>query len=58
MTTTESGQVRDEVELRQRIADPLSAVSARDLDRLLDPFAADVDEFDVKPSFRTNGVAA
>jgi hypothetical protein len=58
MTTTESGQIRDEADLRQRIADPLSAVRARDLDRLLDPFTADADEFDVKPSFRANAVAA
>jgi hypothetical protein len=58
MTTTESGQVRDEAQLRQRIADQLSAVCAKDLDRLMDPFAADVAEFDVKPSFRTDGVAA
>jgi len=58
MTTTESGQVRDEAELRQRIVDQLSAVYARDLDRLMDPFGADAVEFDANPSFRAGGVAA
>jgi hypothetical protein len=58
MITTESGQVRDEADRRHRCADPLSAISARDWDRLMDPFAADGDDVAAEASLRANGIAA
>jgi ketosteroid isomerase-like protein len=58
MTTTESAQVHDEAQLRQLIADQLSAIGAKDLDRLMHHYAADVVVFDVKPPFQTTGAEA
>jgi SnoaL-like domain len=40
------------------IADWASALHAKDLDRLLSHYAADVTVFDVKPLFQTTGAAA
>jgi ketosteroid isomerase-like protein len=58
MTTTESPQTRDEARLRQLIADQTSSIGAKDLDRLLNHYAADVVVFDVKPPFQTTGAKA
>ena len=58
MTTTESAPARDEAQLRQLIADQMSAICAKDLDRLMNHYAADVVVFDAKPPFQTQGAAA
>lgn len=55
MTTLENGQAREELQLRQLIADQMSAICAKDLDRLMENYAADVVVFDVKPPFQTYG---
>ncbi len=49
MTTTESAQARDEAQLRQFIADQMSAICAKDLGRLMNHYAANVVVFDSKP---------
>jgi len=58
MTTPESAQARDEAQLRQLITDQMSAIGAKDLDRLMNHYAADVVIFDVKPPFQTTGAEA
>jgi ketosteroid isomerase-like protein len=58
MTTPESPQTRDEAQLRKLIADQMSAIGAKDLDRLMNHYAADVVVFDVKPPFLTIGAEA
>ncbi len=58
MTTTASAQVCDEAQLRQLIADQMSAICAKDLDRLMNHYAADVVVFDAKPPFQTRGADA
>jgi ketosteroid isomerase-like protein len=58
MTTPESGQARDEAQLRHLIADQMSAIGAKNLDRLMHHYAADVVVFDVKPPFQTTGAEA
>lgn len=49
MTATESAQARGETRLQQLIADQMSAICAKDLDRLMSHYAVDVVVFDVKP---------
>ena len=58
MTTTRSPQACDEAQLRQLIADQLSAICVKDPDRLMHHYAADVIVFDVKPPFQTEGADA
>jgi ketosteroid isomerase-like protein len=58
MTTTQTAPARDEAQIRQLIADQMSALGAKDLDRLMSHYAADVVIFDVKPPFQTKGAAA
>ena len=58
MTTTGSTHARDAAQLRQLIDDQMSAICARDLDRIMNPYAADVVVFDVKPPFQTKGADA
>jgi ketosteroid isomerase-like protein len=53
MTTTESVQARDEAQLRQLIADQMSAICAKDVGRLVSLYAADAVVFDAKPPFQT-----
>ena len=58
MTTPASAQARDEAQLRQLITDQMSAIGAKDLDRLMTHYAAEVVIFDVKPPFQTTGAEA
>ena len=58
MTTSESAQARDEAQLRQLIADQMSAICAKDVDRIMAHYAADVIFFDCKPPFQTKGADA
>lgn len=58
MTTTESTQTHDEAQLRQLIADQMSAICAKDLDRLMHHYASDVVVFDAIPPFQTRGADA
>jgi ketosteroid isomerase-like protein len=58
MTTPESAHARDEAQLRHLIADQMSAIGAKDLDRLMTHYAAGAVVFDVKPPFQTNGADA
>ena len=48
-TTPENAHARDDVHLRQLIAAQMRAIGAKDMDRLMHPYAADVVVFDVKP---------
>lgn len=52
-TATESGQARDEAQLRRLIADQMSAICSKDLDRLMNLYAADAVVCDSKPPFQT-----
>lgn len=58
MTKTESAQARDEAQLRQLIADQMSAICAKDVDRIMNHYAAETIVFDVKPPFQTRGADA
>jgi ketosteroid isomerase-like protein len=58
MTTPESAHAGDEAQLRHLIADQMSAIGAKDLDRLMHPYAAAVVVFDAKPPFQTTGAEA
>jgi ketosteroid isomerase-like protein len=58
MTTIESPQTRNKAQLRQLIDDQMSAICAKDMDRIMDHYAADVAAFDVKPPFQTQGAEA
>jgi uncharacterized protein (TIGR02246 family) len=58
MTTIESLQTRDETQFRQLIANQMSAVCAKDVERVMSHYAADVVAFDVKPPFQTQGANA
>ena len=42
MTTPESAHARDDAQLRHLIADQMRAIGAKDLDRLLNHYAAGV----------------
>ncbi len=53
MTRTASQAHDDEAQLRQLIADQMSAICAKDLDRLTSLYAADPVVFDVKRPFQT-----
>ena len=55
MTTPERRHARDDAQLRHLIADQMRAIGAKDLDRLLNHYAADVVVLDVKPPFQTTG---
>jgi ketosteroid isomerase-like protein len=54
-TTPESAQARDDAQLRHRIADQMSTIGAKDLDRLMTHYTAEVVVFDVKLPFQTTG---
>ena len=56
MLMTESA--RDKAQLQQLIADQMRAICAKDLDRLMNHYAADVVVFDVKPPFQAKGADA
>ncbi|MFY9610616.1 MAG: nuclear transport factor 2 family protein [Blastocatellia bacterium] len=53
--TTEPSKANDEAQLRQLIADQIIAISAKDLDRIMKPYAANVVVFDVKPPLQIKG---
>lgn len=57
MTTT-STITANEVQIRQLIADQQSAICAKDIDRIMFHYTADVIFFDCKPPFQTQGAAA
>lgn len=51
----ENKNARDEQAIRQLIADQQKAVGAKDIDRIMAHYAADVIVFNVKPPFQTRG---
>jgi ketosteroid isomerase-like protein len=53
--TTGNPDSSDEAEIRRLIADQQSAVCAKDVDRIMAHYAADVIVFNVKPPFQTRG---
>jgi uncharacterized protein (TIGR02246 family) len=55
--TTETTKTPDEAQIRQLIADQQSAICAKDVDRIMAHYAADVIYFDCKPPFQTKGAA-
>lgn len=54
----EATSTHAETDLPQLIADQMSAICAKDLDRLMGLYAADAVIFDVKPPFQIQGVDA
>lgn len=56
--TTGNTDTHDEAQLRHLITDQMSAIGAKDLDRLMHHDAANVVVFDVKPPFQTTGADA
>jgi len=56
--TTETTQAHDEAEIRQLIADQISAICAKNVDRIMARYAEDVVYFDCKPPFQTKGAEA
>jgi ketosteroid isomerase-like protein len=56
--TTETTKTQAEAEIRQLIADQLSAICAKDVDRIMSHYATDAIAFDVKPPFQTKGADA
>ena len=58
MMTTEGTEAHGEAQLRHLIADQMSAICTKDVDRLMTHYAADVVVFDAIPPFQTNGVDA
>ncbi len=58
MTTETTKTQQDEAQIRQLIADQMQAICGKDLDRLMNHYAADAVMFDVKPPFQTKGVDA
>ncbi len=57
-STTAGLQAGDEAELRQLITEQMNAIGAKDMDRLMKLYAAEVVVFDVKPPFQTTGADA
>jgi uncharacterized protein (TIGR02246 family) len=57
MTTTNS-KIQDEAQIRQLIANQVSAICAKDIDRIMAHYAQDVTIFDVKPPFQIKGADA
>ncbi|HLW61522.1 MAG TPA: nuclear transport factor 2 family protein [bacterium] len=55
-TTPEDARARDEV--RQLIDDQMRAIRAKDLDRLMSHYAADVVVFNLRPPFQIQGAEA
>ena len=53
--TTETTKTQDEAQIRQIIADTVSAICAKDLDRIMAHYAQDVIIFDGIPPFQTKG---
>ena len=56
--TIEATKTHDEAQIRQLIADQQSAICAKDVDRIMAPYATDVIYFDCKPPFQTKGTDA
>jgi uncharacterized protein (TIGR02246 family) len=56
--TSETTPARDEAEIRQLMEDWMSALSAKDLDRLMKHYAPEVRFFDAVPPFQHQGAAA
>ena len=57
-STSQASQTRDEAEIRQLIAAWSRALEAKDLDGLVANYAPDVLIYDVKPPYKSEGVAA
>ncbi|MEZ6197879.1 MAG: nuclear transport factor 2 family protein [Planctomycetota bacterium] len=58
MPYVDPARVHEEAEISQLIADQMSAIGAKDIDRIMAPYLEDVVVFDVKPPFRLRGAAA
>ncbi|QEL14368.1 YybH family protein [Limnoglobus roseus] len=56
--TVESALTRDEAQIHRLLADQMSAICAKDLDRIMSFYAADAVTFDIKPPFQLKGNAA
>ncbi|MGX2040637.1 YybH family protein [Methylocaldum sp. MU1018] len=56
--TTETIQAYDEARIRQIIADHMSAICSKDVNRIMSYYAPDVVFFDCKPPFQTIGAEA
>lgn len=56
--TTHKPATDDETQIRQLINDQISAICAKDLDRLMSLYAEELIAFDVKPPFQINGADA
>ncbi|MBL8206404.1 MAG: nuclear transport factor 2 family protein [Blastocatellia bacterium] len=56
--TTATTQTNDETLIRQLLAEMTSAIGAKDLDRIMAPYAPDTINYDVKPPFQTKGAEA
>ena len=56
--TSQANQTRDEAEIRKLIAAWSRALEAKDLDGLVANYAPDVLLYDVKPPYKSEGVAA
>ncbi len=57
MTTTTT-KIQDEAQIRELIADEVSAICAKDIDKIMAHYAQDVMIFDVKPPFQIKGADA
>jgi ketosteroid isomerase-like protein len=53
--TSKNTQSATEAEIRRQIADQQRAICAKDIDRIMEHYAADVIVFNVKPPFQTRG---
>ena len=56
--TTATTQTNDEAQIRQLLAEQTNAISAKDLDRIMAPYATEMINYDVKPPFQTKGAEA
>lgn len=56
--TTHKPATDEETQIRQLIDEQISAICAKDLDRLISLYAEELVAFDVKPPFQLNGSAA
>jgi uncharacterized protein (TIGR02246 family) len=56
--TPEPTKAHDEAQLEQLIAEQMSAIRAKDLDRIMDSYSPDVVVFDVKPPLQIRGADA
>jgi uncharacterized protein (TIGR02246 family) len=56
--TTATTQANDEAQIRQLLAQMTNAICAKDLDRIMAPYAPDAINYDVKPPFQIKGAEA